>query len=180
MMKHILIVDNQSLHTKEIAKLFPKQKITICPYNKIPDTKKYDFIVLSGGSHHSVVHRPSHYKKELSLIKNTKIPLLGICLGCQLIADAFESVIKQMPEKLTKEIEIRNGLDKKDYKVYEAHKFSITSLWSELEGIAKSKYGYEIIRHKTRPLWWFQFHPEVDMKHTQGKKILKEVLSLII
>jgi GMP synthase-like glutamine amidotransferase len=28
-------------------------------------------------------------------------------------------------------------------------------------------------------LWWFQFHPEVDMEHTQGKKILKEVLDII-
>jgi hypothetical protein len=33
-----------------------------------------------------------------------------------------------MPEKLVKEIEIRNGLDKKDYKVFEAHKYAVTTL----------------------------------------------------
>jgi hypothetical protein len=33
-----------------------------------------------------------------------------------------------MPEKLVKEIEIRNDLDKKDYMVFEAHKYAITTL----------------------------------------------------
>jgi len=33
-----------------------------------------------------------------------------------------------MPEKLVKEIEIRNGLDKKEYKVFEAHKYAVTTL----------------------------------------------------
>ena len=173
---NILIIDNESKHTKEIAALFPGQKITICPYNKIPDTKKFDLIILSGWSHYSVLQKPFHYSKEMDLITTTKIPLLGICLWCQLIAHAFGSTLTKMPAKLVKEIEIRNGLDKKDYKVFEAHKYAITSLWSALEGIAKSIYGYEIIRHKTRPIRWFQFHPEVDMKHTKGKKILQEVM----
>jgi anthranilate/para-aminobenzoate synthase component II len=78
-----------------------------------------------------------------------------------------------------KEIEIRNDLDKKDYMVFEAHKYAITTLWKEITWIAKSKYGYEIIKHKTKPIRWFQFHPEADMKHTEGKKILQEVLDLI-
>jgi hypothetical protein len=33
-----------------------------------------------------------------------------------------------MPEKLVKEIEVRNGLDKKEYKVFESHKYAITAL----------------------------------------------------
>jgi len=33
-----------------------------------------------------------------------------------------------MSDKLVKEIEIRNGLDKKEYKVFEAHKYAITKL----------------------------------------------------
>lgn len=176
----ILVVDNESKHTKEIAMLFPGQDISYCTYKKIPDTKKYDLIILSGWSHYSVLQRPSHYTKEITLIKNTKVPLLGICLWCQLIAHSFWSVLKEMPEKLVKEIEIRNQLNKKDYKVFEAHKYAVTRLWSELEWVAKSKYGYEIIRHKTRPIRWFQFHPEVDMKHTQGKKIVKEILDIVI
>jgi len=178
-MFNILIVDNESIHTQEIALLFPGKNITICPYNQIPDTKKYDLIVLSWGSHYSVIQQPSHYKKELILIQASKVPILWICLWCQLIAYAFESTLTRMPEKLVKEIEIRNGLDKKDYKVFEAHKYAISALWSELKWVAKSIYGYEIIRHKTRPIWWFQFHPEVDVAHTQGKKILKDILDLV-
>jgi hypothetical protein len=46
-MKNILVVDNESLHTNQISDLFPGQNITFCKYNKIPDTKKYDLIVLS-------------------------------------------------------------------------------------------------------------------------------------
>ncbi len=169
-MKNILVIDNESKHTKEIAKLFPGQKITICQYNKIPDTKKFDLIVLSWWSHYSVLQKPFYYNKEMKLIKNTEIPVLWICLWCQLIAHSFGSKLTELPDKLVKEIEIRNGLDKKDYKVFEAHRYAIITLWSELKWIAKSTYGYEIIRHKTKPMRWFQFHPEVDMQHTQGKK----------
>lgn len=178
-MKNILIVDNESLHTKEITALFPGQNITFCKYNKIPDTKNYDLIILSWWSHYSVLHIPSHYQKEIALIKNTKIPILWICLGCQLIAHVFGSQLTKMPEKLVKEIEVRNGLDKKEYKVFESHKYAITALWSALKGVAKSRYGYEIIRHTTKPIRWFQFHPEVDMTHTQGKKILQEIMDSI-
>jgi len=179
-MHNILIVDNESLHTQEIALLFPGKKITICQYTDIPETLNYDLIVLSGWSHYSVVQRPSHYTKELALIKKTKIPLLWICLGCQLIAHAFGSQLTLMPNKLIKEIEIRNWLDKQHYKVFEAHKYAVTTLGKELKWVAKSIYWYEIIRHKTRPIRWFQFHPEVDIKHTQGKKILQEVLHSIV
>jgi len=178
-MHHILIVDNESLHTKEIVALFPGQHITFCKYNKIPDTKKYDLIVLSWWSHYSVLHKPSHYKKEIALIKNTKIPLLWICLWFQLIAHVFWSTLMEMSEKLREEIEIKNWLDKKKYKVFEAHRYAVTKLWTELKWFAKSKYGYEIIRHKTRPMRWFQFHPEVDMTHTGGKKIVKEIMNLM-
>ncbi|MEI8009455.1 MAG: hypothetical protein WCI00_09190 [bacterium] len=47
-MKNILIVDNESIHTQEIAQLFPGKKITICQYTDIPETTIYDLIVLSG------------------------------------------------------------------------------------------------------------------------------------
>lgn len=179
-MRHILVVDNESKHIKEIADLFPGQDVKYCTYKKIPDTKKYDLIILSGWSHYSVLQQPFHYTKEIALIKNTKTPLLGICLWCQLIAYAFDSELQEMSEKLIKEIEIKNQLDKKNYKVFEAHKYAVTKLWSELKSVAKSKYGYEIIRHITRPIRWFQFHPEVDLKHTQGKKILQEVLAIVM
>ena len=179
-MKNILIIDNESRHTKEICNLFPGQKITICKYDKIPDTKDYDLIILSGWSHYSVLQQPPHYEKEIAIIRNTKIPLLWICLWCQLIAYAFGSSLTKLPAKLVKEIEIRNQLDKKEYKVFEAHKYAVTKLWSELKWIAKSKYGYEILHHKNRPIRWFQFHPEVDLKHTQGKKILDEILDIIL
>lgn len=178
-MLHILVVDNQSKHTKEISALFPGQKISTCLYNKIPDTKKFDLIILSWWSHYSIFHKPNPYKKEIALIQNSKIPILGICLWCQLIAHTFGSKLTKMPEKLAKEIEIRNDLDKKEYKIFEAHKYAITTLWKELEWVAKSKYGYEIIKHKTKPIRWFQFHPEVDMQHTQWNKILKEILDLV-
>ena len=139
-MKNILVVDNESLHTKEIANLFPGQNIDFCKYNKIPDIKKYNLIVLSWSSHYSVLHKPSPYKKEISLIKNSKIPILGICLWCQLIAHVFDSKIEKMTDKLVEEIEIINKLDEKDYKVFEAHKYAITKLWSEIKWISKSKY----------------------------------------
>ena len=79
-MKSILVVDNESLHTNQISDLFPGQNITFCKYNEIPDTKKYDLIVLSWSSHYSVLHQPSPYKQEINLIKNSEVPILGICL----------------------------------------------------------------------------------------------------
>jgi anthranilate/para-aminobenzoate synthase component II len=155
--------------------LFNDHEIDICNLWDDFDQNKYDLYVLSWWSHHSVFFEPSPYQKELDFIKNTNKKVIGICLWCQIIAKTYDSIIDPLPEKITWTIDI--NYDNTIYTVFEAHRYAIKQLWDELVGIVKSEYGYEIIKHKTKNIRWFQFHPEKHMKKTMGSTLLQKIIA---
>lgn len=63
--------------------------------------------------------------------------------------------------------------------VYESHRWGITDLPNELEELARSKDGIEIFRHKTRPVYGFQFHPEAGVAPEESRRVFERVLSLV-
>lgn len=62
--------------------------------------------------------------------------------------------------------------------VFEAHQQSVVALPSVLVPLAKSQYGYEIIKHKEFPVYGFQFHPEVLKDDNGGHILVKNFISL--
>jgi hypothetical protein len=98
-MKNILIIDNKSKHTKEISKLFHGQKISFCLYDKIPDTQKFDLIVLSWGSHYSVLQKTislhqrngiDQKHKDPSIVNMSLMSVNSSCLRLESDQDARE------------------------------------------------------------------------------------------
>lgn len=148
-------------------------------------TKRYDQIILSGGHDHTVVDHEKFYKKELDFIRkfhcsNTR--LIGICLGFELIACAFGSQLKYLPEKEAGDIDIR--ITKSDpifksirrMRVFESHRWGVEKLGDDLEVLAKSQDGIEALRHKELPIYGFQFHPEIPRDTKVSDILLKNLL----
>lgn len=174
----ILLVDNGSLHLTKLQKLLSTHHLTTIKPNEInlESASEYNLVVLSGGSNNALVNHLSDYGLELELVKNCKVPIIGICLGFEIIAFAYGCKIRKLSQKqkgvvkieITKDDPIFIGLDfaqnqPKAFEAYESHSWVITMLSPVIEGLAETESGFEIIKHSTKPIYGFQFHPEVEV-----------------
>lgn len=184
-MLKFLLVDNGSRHIAAITRLLPTipEVVSFAGLNSI-DPSTYDGIILSGSSKLPVLCNETLFETELSLIRDTTAPLIGICLGAELIACAFDGTLRDLGEKRTGLIDIVSTdeqallLEKgRQFSVYEAHRWTIDTLPNEFHILATSSHGPEIIKHHSRPLWGLQFHPEHLTESTVGDKIFLRILT---
>ena len=117
------------------------------------------------------------------VIKDGK-PFLGICLGFQIICFAFNTILEKLDEPQN-EVTTIEASDPNIFgnllplEAHKRHKWGVKELSDDLEGLAKSKYGWEIVKHKEKPIYGIQFHPEIITEETKGHllfyKILKDI-----
>lgn len=150
----IIVINNETKESKKILNIFDWNEISVFDYEDKYEVLDFNLVILTGRSNYSIFHRPNPYKKELELIRNYNKPIIGICLGSQLIAKAFWSSFWKLSDKLSKVIKIEFVKTNTDYDVYEAHRYYIKKLWKQLDGIARSSYWREIIKHKTKNIFW--------------------------
>lgn len=187
---NILVIDN---YTKNISKvrtaLSPHKikKITVDKLSKYKlDYSKFDLIVLTGSSRYHVLNRHNIYEREIEIIKNSPIPVIGICLGHQLINHAFGGTLIKYEKRvmLRHKINIYDknlslGLSPTESIVFSSHQWGINKLADCLVPLADSEYGFEIIKHKDREIYGLQFHPEKQKKITNGFQILNNLMHYI-
>lgn len=180
----ILVVNNHSKHLQELLSEF--KQVEALDFQKIKgnEWKKYSAIILSGGCSLSVVDHEKEYGAELALIRNAAKPILGVCLGFELINFAFGEKLSRLenPEhgettiQLLEEDRLFANLPKK-FQAFEAHRW-IVKKTQFLQPLAKSKDGIEAVRHPTKPIYGVQFHPEVLVKKSHAELIFKNFLEL--
>ena len=124
-----------------------------------------------------------------AIAHDSKIPLLGVCLGHQAIAAAFGTKIINAPEIMHGKVDkiyhaqehmIFNNLPT-PFEATRYHSLCIdpTTLSKSLVAIAKSKDNTIMaIMHQELPIFGLQFHPESIMTNC-GKKILNNFLDLL-
>ncbi|MCL4381085.1 gamma-glutamyl-gamma-aminobutyrate hydrolase family protein [Candidatus Marsarchaeota archaeon] len=144
---------------------------------------KYDKIILSGGHIFNVLHPNLTFQNEAKIIKGFKKPLLGICLGFQLICIIYGAGIEQLKEyeygmlkinKIQEDIVLQGIPD--SFYVFENHHNSVKSVGKNLIPLAVSKQGIEIVRHASKPIWGTQFHPEHFGKKSIGRKLINNFI----
>lgn len=181
---NVLVVDNGSHFISELLNSLYGNKITTIRTKNLNKIKinNIDKIILSGGNL-SVKYHKKDYVNEIKLIKESKIPILGICLGCELIASTFGEKLERMDVKereilkvsKIKKDKLMNGLD--NFKVFESHRW-IVKKCQKLIPLAKSDKGIEVFKHPKKEIYGVQFHPEMFHRKTQGKIILKNFLNM--
>lgn len=186
-----MVIDNGSTFVKELVDLICVLKVEVdlvTRENFVSGQEAiYDFVVLSGGhlANTNVMENLEIYTEEIKVIKNSGTPILGICLGHQLIASAFESEVYRIKEKvrgvfpLTNVINhpIMEGVHKLD--VFEAHQYAVRKVLAPLFSIAESKTGVEILGVSDRKIIGFQFHPEMNQSENGGKQFLRNFIKMI-
>jgi len=143
----ILLINNHSYHTQELAQLLQDHEVILSDYvNANHAGEHYDVVILSGS--HRAPFYAENFAKEIAFIMHTDIPVIGICLGCQLIAHAYGCEISKEDDKIKGLQKIKYIPTQSHYTVYEGHSFCINQLSAEIIGVAASEFAYEIIRHQ--------------------------------
>jgi len=186
----ILLIDNYDSFTFNLFHYLSslKIKVDVVRNDKISPKdiirKKYDKIVISPGP-----GNPNQAGNCLKIVKSLhKIkPILGVCLGHQIIGQVFGSKIVQakklMHGKTSKILSKKTGILKSLPKNFEATRYHSLiidkkTLSKDLEITAETKDGLIMgVRHKKYHVHGVQFHPE-SIKTKIGIKILKNFIRI--
>ena len=187
-MKKIILIDNYDSFTFNLYHYLSSLKVNVDVIRNDQITskeilkKKYNKIVISPGP-----GNPNQAGNCLKIVKSLykKIPILGVCLGHQIIGQVFGSKIiqakKLMHGKTSKIISKKTGVLENLPKTFEATRYHSLiidkkSLSKDLEITAETKDGLIMgVRHKKYNVHGVQFHPE-SIKTKIGIKILKNFI----
>ena len=184
---NVLVVNNETKRIDGLKELLQGHTVSeITPFHITPEgVEKSDLILLIGNQKSTLVGQEAYFEKELELLRSTQKPIIGICLGLQIIAYAFEGFVGRMPMKQPgiKEVKVigHDPLfgEKESFKIYSQHRWMVEIIDFPLVGLARSGDGWEIVKHATKKIYGFQFHPEVmEQNCTDGKWLFERVLNL--
>ena len=185
----ILLIDNYDSFTFNLYHYLSSLKTNVEVFRNDQITekdiinKKYNKIVISPGP-----GNPNQAGNWLRIVKKLykKIPILGVCLGHQIIGQVFGSKIiqakKLMHGKTSKIKSLSAGILKNLPKSFEATRYHSLiidkkTLSKDLKITALTKDGIIMgIMHKKYNIHGVQFHPE-SIKTTIGIKILRNFIN---
>ncbi|MHA1595596.1 MAG: anthranilate synthase component II [Candidatus Baldrarchaeia archaeon] len=143
-----------------------------------------DRIIISPGPGSPTVPRDIGISLEVVRKLGEEVPILGVCLGHQVIGIAYGAIVRRAKRVLHGKIDNIEHYGDKLYrnvpKVFTAvryHSLVLDNIPEELIVTARSKTDGEImgLSHVEHPIWGVQFHPE-SIATPIGPTILKNFL----
>jgi len=171
----ILLIDNHTLHLDNLIEGLAGHEVEVVEYKPSIkfNYKNKDLIILSGGGGEGleITDRSPRgklwYKDQMKFVRKVDKPVVGICMGFEVIAKAFGAPVPKMKKgfvhgyfKVRTTPEGYLALKQDELVQYKAHSWHVPKAPKDFEVLATSTDGIEIIRHKHRPILAVQFHPE--------------------
>lgn len=187
----VLLVNNDSDTWDKLVRVVEAAgyDVTETHYSKLYsiDIQGFDLAVLSGGWwYDDEVELLQKYAQELHLIRTTPVPILGICLGMQLLHVAIDQAVPLMDEPQSGDRIINvNEAGQKLFgfparmEVFKNHTRAIIEVDPQFEQLASADGHVEIMKHKTRALLGVQFHPEMGPVDKAASRIQTLVAGLL-
>jgi GMP synthase (glutamine-hydrolysing) len=183
----IAVIDFGSSKTINIADSLHKLGYTcsIIPWQKSEsiDIENTNAFILSGAP---VLITETDIQPQIAgyeFLKKATVPILGICFGHQLLGIMHGAeIFKGEPVRTKTEIfidqqdELFLGFDK-IVAMMEDHTEGITLPENFIQLASSDKYDLEAMKHKTKPVYGVQFHPEVSGEN--GMKLLTNFCRLL-
>ncbi|MDT8308045.1 MAG: gamma-glutamyl-gamma-aminobutyrate hydrolase family protein [Bacteroidales bacterium] len=183
----ILIIDNQSSFIKKFKRQYLAEQdfdYVFFDHNQpitLSSKAEVTGIILSGGRGNPF--EPLNLTSNFVALMNFDVPVAGFCLGHEIIAAYWRGRIKKLPEyhqrreKITiiKEDPVFEGIASKEIDIIKRHHYHVAEIPSCFEVLAESDTTpNEIIKHKDKPIYGFQGHPEVS-----GKEAMQMVINFL-
>lgn len=181
----ILLVDNNTEHKSALLDNLAGHKLEIQKYR--PGLafrwQDKDLVILSGGGGEGQEIADKHnagklwYEDEMDFVLTCSKPIIGICMGFEVICSAYGAKVEEMPVTLQgyKKYSVtrpgRRMFGGSQISQYEAHKWRVANPPKGFEILAESQSGIDVIRHSKKPILATQFHPEKS-----GSLDLKQLL----
>jgi GMP synthase (glutamine-hydrolysing) len=176
----ILVINNYGQFNHLIRRSIREKVETDLISNETPPEKiESDGLILGGGPTLDRAGRCADYLKELD------VPILGICLGMQVMGTTFGGKVAtgtiggyaEVEVEVITENEILKGLPPR-FRTWASHADQVVELPQEFEALARSKVcEIEAMKHLKKPFYGVQWHPEVV--HTEhGQELLDNFIAL--
>jgi len=149
----------------------------------------YDGVALSGSP--DMMSDPkiqAKYGKEIDAMVDTRVPVLGVCFGHQMMACAFGSevvkdrrhVLDMVKTTVLAEDPLFIGLPRSMMLLESRHEI-VKSLPKGFRRLARSETSeIATMKHETRPLYGVQFHPERYTKESpDGNAVVGNFVRLL-
>ncbi|MBI2111960.1 gamma-glutamyl-gamma-aminobutyrate hydrolase family protein [Candidatus Woesearchaeota archaeon] len=159
----------------------------IITLNRLPDTDFTSFsgIIISGGPTFLSQINQEEYLRNFQFIKKTDLPVLGICLGHQILGLLYGSNIYH-GERTSKQEQIdllqpsqpdELFIDVNNKSSFREEHYEFITLTDHFDLLARSdSCGNEAMKHKQKKIYSVQFHPEVSGK--KGEIIFNNFLKI--
>ena len=190
--RKLLLIDMHDSFTWNLAQIIEETSLVelqVLPNTRIipEELEKYDGIILSPGPGLPKEHYLLHQIVEKYASNK---PILGVCLGMQVIAEVFGGTLYRKEHIVHGEQQLisvngdRKGLfnemgDSFYAALYHSWAVDKKTLPSELEIIAQNNQGIIMaIKHKSFDIWGVQFHPESHLCE-KGEQLIRNWINMI-
>ncbi|MGO2944126.1 MAG: aminodeoxychorismate synthase component I [Brevibacterium aurantiacum] len=191
-MVRTLLIDNADSFTLNLFHLLAE--VNGCAPTLVPNDwvefevsvlDEFDNVVISPGP--GTPERPADFGICAEVIEHSPIPVLGVCLGHQGIAHLHGGAVLHAPEPRHGRVsEISNtgtelfaGIPS-PFSAVRYHSLAVIDLPSCLDATAWSEDGViQALRHRTRPQWGVQFHPE-SIASEEARTLLQNFAELTV
>lgn len=186
----LLIVDNQSAFIKQFRNNWLEDHdvpYRVYDHNQplwVDKPESVQGIILSGGKGNP--YEPLNLTTNFIALMNYNVPVIGFCLGHEILAVAHGGRIRRLPEYQNKREKVKilhkkdpifAGIKESELFLREKHRFHVHRIPDTFVTLGTSEVcPYEIIRHKEKPIYGFQSHPEVSGE--QGMRIMTNFLTM--
>lgn len=186
----LLIIDNQSTFIKQFRNNWLEDHdipYRVFDHNQplwIDSPEKVSGIILSGGKGNP--YEPLNLTTNFVAMMQFDVPIIGFCLGHEILAVANGGRIRRLPEYQNKRESVTildptdpifDEIAESTIMLREKHRFHVHKIPESFMVLGSSDVcPYEIIKHKDKPIYGFQSHPEVS--GVQGLQIMKNFMTM--
>jgi GMP synthase (glutamine-hydrolysing) len=186
----LLIIDNQSQYLRKFKRSYLDEfdiSHMIVEHNEQIDFQRLPSIsglMISGGKGNP--YEPLNLTTNYVALMNLDVPTIGVCLGHEIIAVAYQSKIRRMHDYQAKKQRVIiqdfddplfEGLAERELMMQKKHRFHVPNPSQAFEVLAHSDVcPNEVMRHREKPIYGFQGHPEVS--GNEGLRIMTNFLKL--